>query len=46
MISCLNMLWNAMKILVGDEYNLTRMKLTNRIFINMGTSRKKKKKAV
>lgn len=38
MISC--MLWTAMKILVSDEYNLIRKKLTNRIIINMGTSRK------
>ena len=38
MISCI--LWTAMKILVGDEYNLIRRKLTNRIIINMGTSRK------
>ena len=38
MISCI--LWTAMKILVGDEYNLIRRKLTNRIIVNMGTSRK------
>lgn len=29
-----------MKILVGDEYNLIRKKLTNRIIVNMGISRK------
>ena len=36
-ISCV--LWTAMNISVGDEYNLIRKKLTDRTIINMGTSR-------